>query len=438
MMKKRPIRVGIFDQIVSGGGVRLFTTKLLEEFSRAAGSEWLFHLMWPLFDSSNNFLPAPTLPAVSFERIRISRRSRFHRAVVPALNRIGANNLLPQKPRRRIKDYERVLIENEQRIFRLGNGRGLEWLDERADDFDLLYIPYPYLTLSGNGALWRPTKPLVITLHDLAHEFTDAWGDVGQLLRHEVQQWTQISDLVIFSSDYVMSEAMRIYHLPPERARRIYLSPHERVTTSRRQHSDILRYYGLTQGYVFTLGWAAKHKGTDTLLNGFALFKKKTGGRMPLVFAGPSTENLRKSELHGLEIGKDVFALGYVPDEDIPALYQNSSLVVTASTSEAGFNTMIFDAMNYEKPILCSNIPPFVERLGTDDRISILFDPNSPESLCDALLKHFGDPERAKLRAQEAKRFIAERTLTDVGRDYLEAFKLVLENCTDVEAGKTL
>ena len=87
---------------------------------------------------------------------------------------------------------------------------------------------------------------------------------------------------------------------------------------------------------------------------------------------------------------------------------------------------MIFDAMNYEKPILCSNIPPFVERLGVDDSLALLFDPYSPQSLCDALLQHFGDLERSTFRVENAKRFIASRTLADVGRDYLEAFKSVL------------
>ncbi len=177
-MRDEVIRVGVFDQIVSGGGVRLFTTKLLEEFSRVAGTKWRFHLMWPLFDSSNEFLPAPRLPNVSFERISISRKSSFRNMIAPALAGIRNANLLPEKSRRRIKSYERILIEEEQRRLRLGDGRGFRWLDERADNFDLLYMPYPYLTLPGNEE-WRPRTPLVVTLHDLAHEFTDAWGDVA-------------------------------------------------------------------------------------------------------------------------------------------------------------------------------------------------------------------------------------------------------------------
>jgi len=229
---------------------------------------------------------------------------------------------------------------------------------------------------------------------------------------------------VIFSSDFVMRRAQEIYRLPPTRARRIYLSPDARDESVRQ--SDVLRRYGLTEGYAFTLGWAAKHKGVETLIEGFALFREKSDLNVPLVFAGPSTEHLSSGDKHDLKIGEDLFALGYVRDEDIAVLYQGASLVVTASTSEAGFNTMIFDAMNMGVPLLCSNIPPFVERLGADDSLALLFDPHSPQSLCDALLKHFGDAERVKLRVANAKRFIASRTLADVGRDYLKAFESVL------------
>lgn len=424
-MKDGTIRVGIFDQIVSGGGVRLFTTKLLEEFSRSAGAEWSFHLMWPLFDSSNNFLPAPRLPNVSFERINTDGASRFRSIITPALDGIHRRRILPQKSRDRLRHYEQEIRESEQRKLRLGDGRGLQWLDERVDNFDLLYMPYPYLTLAGNGE-WRPRKPLVITLHDLAHELTDTWGDeVTKTLRHEVRRWTEISDLIIFSSDFVMSEAQKIYNLESSRVKRIYLSPDKRDESTR--PSDVLRRYGLTgTEYVFTLGWAAKHKRVDAIIEGFALFKRESRANVSLVFAGPSTESLLESDTHGLGIGKDLFALGYVPDEDIAALYKAASLIVTASTSEAGFNTMIFDAMNYEKPILCSNIPQFVERLGADDSLAITFDPHSPQSLCDALLRYFGDLEQAKIRTENAKRFISARTLADVGRDYLEAFKSVL------------
>lgn len=425
--KLRKIRVGIFDQIVSGGGVRFFTTKLVEEFSRQAGDRWHFHLMWPFFDSSNNLLSPLRGSHISFERIECDGVLRWPDKLYLVLDDIvQRRELKGQGPQSLVRLRRRVtkIRQNEQTKFRSGDGAGLRWLDARMRNFDLVFMPYPYLTLPTQSA-WQPCKPIVITLHDLAHEFTDTWGEATLRLRREMATWTRLAQLVIFSSDFVRNEAQKIYGLQAERARTILLSPTERGRYRDDSGSVLLRY-GLKRGYLFTIGWAAKHKRLDTILKGFALFKEQSGLDITLVIAGPGTEVLQNTDLSGLEIRKDVFALGYVRDRDIPALYQQAGAVVTASTSEAGFNTVIFDAMTHERAIICSNIPPFVERLGTRDTLAIVFDPDSPRALADALHKHFGNSVRSELRIKKAKSFIMERTLADVAGDYLKAFESVL------------
>jgi len=426
--KEKIIRVGIFDQIVSGGGVRLFTLKLLEEFSRQAGSRWRFHLMWPHFDSTNNFLAPPRLRNTTFERIRVGTRAgvrdKFLHRVYESFRGSKLSDRKHLSSLKSVEAYEKTLREEEQQIFRSGTGIGLKWLDDRAHAFDLIYLPYPYLTMPRDEE-WRPRKPLVVTLHDLAHEHTDAWGEMTSYLQSEVRRWTALANLVIFSSTYIQNEAQRIYDLPPERTKRIYLTPPASVG-SYGQTPGVLGRYGIKSDYVFTLGWAAKHKRVETIVEGFALFKRRVDTNLALVVAGPLTETITGGNLHGLEVGRDLMSLGYVNDGDIPALYQNASAVVTASISEAGFNSMIFDAMYYEKPIICSNIPQFVERLGTDDRLALTFDPYSPQSLADALCKHFGNLKESRQRTAEAKKFIASRTLNHVAREYLESFESVL------------
>lgn len=430
-MKSNVINVGIFDQIVSGGGVRLFTTKLLEEFSKLAGDKWRFHLMWPLFDSSNNFLPQPILPHTTFERISIDPVASVHNQVVPRLYECTNNGKSCGKTGglvgTRLEEYERAAREHEQGHLRSGEGQGLRWLDERISRFNLIFFPYPYLTLpwKREPEPWQPSKPVVTTLHDLAHEQTDAWGELTEPLRREVLRWTQISSLVIFSSDYIKGEAQKIYGLPEARTRRIYLAPSEEPETSEKP-DEALGHYGINKEYILTLGWAAKHKRVGTIVEGFALFKQTSKRDIALVIAGPRTEELLTGNTFGLEVGRDLFALGYVRDEQIPALYQNSSLVVTASISEAGLNAMIFDAMKYERAIVCSHIPQFIERLGTDDSLGLTFDPYSPQSLAEALCEHFNNPERAASRIERAKKFISSRPLSVVGKEYLEAFESVL------------
>lgn len=425
MLQKR-IRVGVFDQIVSGGGVRLYTAKLLEEFSKTAHARWRFRLMWSLFDSSEEFLPHPRLRGVNFERIAVDREAKLSSFLVPLAHFVGKS--LPHDAGttpRRLTDYLAEKRSREQQSLRSFDGRGLRWLDERTDDLDLLWLPYPYLTLPDADD-WRPRKPLVITLHDLAHEHTDAWGDLAERLRREVRRWTQLADLVIFSSDYVKHEAQRIYQIPEKRTRRIYLAPTAAEPVDDATIARVRSTHRLPRRYVLTLGWAAKHKRVETIIEGFARYKRESGDDATLVIAGPRTETLAATDIHGLRLGEDLLALGFVPGEDVPALYRDAALVVTASVSEAGLNAMILDAMKYHKPVICSRIEQFTERLGDKDVLALMFDPYSPASLARALHEHFRDPERAAARADAARAFVDARSLTQVGADYLDAFASVL------------
>ena len=120
--KEKIIRVGIFDQIVSGGGVRLFTLKLLEEFSRQAGSRWRFHLMWPHFDSSNNFLVPPRLRNTTFERIRVGAsagvRNKFLHRVYEGFRGMKLSDAKRLSSLKAVEAYEKTLREEEQQTFR--------------------------------------------------------------------------------------------------------------------------------------------------------------------------------------------------------------------------------------------------------------------------------------------------------------------------------
>ena len=410
------VRIGVFDQIVSGGGVYNFTLRLLEGFSEVASEEVDFHVMWPLFDSAGEFLKEIKLPRTSFERIGISYGSRLLNSVAPIFLK---NKMISEcGPLAKKLAY----IANNQQLskLRLYDGAGLRWLDQRMNSYDLLYLPYTYYTFPQNWK-WAPLKPLVVTIHDLAHETTDAWGERSQDIRDEMKKWINAASYIIFSSEYIRNESIRLYGFNEEKASTIYLAP-----LQNKEYVGIKnKEYPFGKGYIFTLGWAAKHKRIETILEGFARYKKQYGCSVPLVIAGPNSDKLVIKKAFGLELNKDIFLLGYVRDEHISQLYRDAGAVVTASVSEAGFNAMIYDAMNFEVPIICSSIPQFIERLGVKNEMALTFDPYDPESLAMAFKIHFDAPGAARERASRAKVYISRRTWKDVARDYMSILEKV-------------
>jgi len=102
-----------------------------------------------------------------------------------------------------------------------------------------------------------------------------------------------------------------------------------------------------------------------------------------LVFSGEdkgSLENVKQFVVDQ-KLTRKVKFLGYVPNESIARLYQEAELI--ALPSYLGPNIMpIFEAWHFKKPIASSLV--FQPAAGNG---SIYFDPNSADSISDALLK---------------------------------------------------
>ena len=96
---------------------------------------------------------------------------------------------------------------------------------------------------------------------------------------------------------------------------------------------------------------------------------------------------------------------GYVPDEDLVALYNLATLFVFPSLHE-GFGLPVLEAMACGAPTLGSNTTSIPEVIGLEEA---LFDPASPTSMAEKMARALSDENwRQKLRAhglQQAKKF---------------------------------
>jgi glycosyltransferase involved in cell wall biosynthesis len=102
--------------------------------------------------------------------------------------------------------------------------------------------------------------------------------------------------------------------------------------------------------------------------------------------------------------------LGYVPDEDLPALYSGALLLAFPSLYE-GFGLPVLEAMACGTPVLTSNVSATAE---VADGAALLVDPRSVDALASALGRLLTDDAlRADLRRRglaRAAEFSWERT----------------------------
>jgi glycosyltransferase involved in cell wall biosynthesis len=190
------------------------------------------------------------------------------------------------------------------------------------------------------------------------------------------------------------------------------------------QVAKLLRRLGIRRPFILYSGAAEVRKNLDGLVHAFGLLPGTLRERYQLVLAGrhdPGVVRQLHQQAARAGILQDIVFAGYVPDEDLVALYGLCVVFVMPSFHE-GFGLPILEAMACGAAAIGSNatsIPEVVERADA------LFDPTSPSDMA-AKLQHVLNDEhfRQQLREhgiRQAKKFTWDSCASKV----LEAFEQV-------------
>jgi glycosyltransferase involved in cell wall biosynthesis len=169
-------------------------------------------------------------------------------------------------------------------------------------------------------------------------------------------------------------------------------APRFATIPSEAEVADKLKEYGLTKGYIYHGGGLEVRKNTENVLRAYAkLVQKHTRSlgyarddKLPsIVISGKifPKENKLATNVKGLikELGLEekVKLLGFVPDEDLSALYRGALFFVYPSLYE-GFGLPVLEALRMGVPVLTSDTSSLKEVGGE----AVLYcDPKSVESI---------------------------------------------------------
>jgi glycosyltransferase involved in cell wall biosynthesis len=178
----------------------------------------------------------------------------------------------------------------------------------------------------------------------------------------------------------------------------------------------------LPSDYVLCPTHMASHKNAGPLISAFALLKKR-GYPGVLVFTGAGTEAVcGKAGSIGVEKNQqpqDVYGLGYVTNTEIDALIEQASVVVNPSLYEGG-NGPGFDAWARGRPVAMSNIPPFLEHVAVHGVRAEIFDPRSPQDICEKLNNILSNPQKAIEDGEHSRKAIGQFTWERSAAGYLD------------------
>jgi glycosyltransferase involved in cell wall biosynthesis len=138
--------------------------------------------------------------------------------------------------------------------------------------------------------------------------------------------------------------------------------------------------------YVFTAATIEPRKNLETLLQAFALVRRRRPD-LQLIVAGSGE----------LSAGEGVKALGYVGDEEMPPLYRGADAFVFPSRFE-GFGIPVVEAMASGTPAVVSSHPSMDEASGD---VAVRVDPSEPEGIAAGIERAVEERETLRQRGFE-------------------------------------
>ncbi|MDP2726576.1 MAG: glycosyltransferase family 1 protein [Dehalococcoidia bacterium] len=250
----------------------------------------------------------------------------------------------------------------------------------------------------------------VLTVHDLTFLVVPQYAEpkLARYLARALPNSIQQATLVLADSENTRQDLISLLRVPPEKVAVLYagIDPSFVPVTDTAHLAKVRAKYGLDGPFILNVGTLEPRKNLEGLLRAYALLREERNLPHRLVLAGGKGwlyEGLfRIAEEQ--KLGEAVSFLGYVSDEDLPALLSLADVFVYPSFYE-GFGLPPLEAMACGTPVVASRAPCLPEILG---EAALFIDPTDHQDLAATILRVLEDSDLrqvllARGRAQAAK-----------------------------------
>lgn len=249
-------------------------------------------------------------------------------------------------------------------------------------DLDVLHCT------SNTAPIFAPA-PLYVTIHDIIY-LNQAYGGGSwyQKLGHYYRKW--IVPIVfekakkVFTVSNFEKREINEHFGETEKVEVIYNGVSDKFYPQSPDRIGSIRVkYHLPYKFIFFLGNTAPKKNLPGMLKAYAQYIKNDLTPLPLVIAEIGETELKNHlrEIEEPDLFEHITLTGYIPQEDLPALYSAASLFMYPSLRES-FGIPIIEAMICGTPVITSNSSSMPE-IGHE--YADYIDPNNPSAIADKM-----------------------------------------------------
>ena len=260
--------------------------------------------------------------------------------------------------------------------------------------------------------------PLVLTLHDIIFleprdkRNRSLYQNMGWLYRRlVVPRVLPHCRRIITVSNFELQNIVSKLHLSEERMAMIYNGYNEwfRVLSDT---GDTYKKYIDQKGYIFFLGNTDPKKNTERTLVAYAHYLERSAVKRPLLMADLDRQYLNDiiSCNHIEHIREHLHMPGYIPNSDLPGIYNDAFCFLYTSLRES-FGIPLLEGMACGTPVITSNTSSMPEIGGPE---AILVNPENADEIADQLIRLETDEqfynEKRAVGLQRAKLFSWKQT----------------------------
>lgn len=277
----------------------------------------------------------------------------------------------------------------------------LNWFALQADVFHASHqLKHPPRSTRLTATVYDMTCWLMPEMHTAAN--VEASSRIAERL-------FRLADGLIAISESAHADAVRLLGLKPEKIAVIYpgIAPGFFAVDSIPAR-EVARSYGIAKPYVLYVGTVEPRKNLPALVDAWEQLPAVLREEFELAIAG-SWGWGERATYRRLQSGvPGVRYMGYVPEQDLPALTAAATAFVYVSLYE-GFGLPVAQAMAAGVPVITSNVSSLPEVTG---EAALLVDPRSREEIRAAIERLLSSPslrsQLAELGRKRARKFTWE------------------------------